>query len=657
MWADNETDLDLLGFDVLVDELVVALTEPRLLPLTVGVLGGWGSGKSSLLKIVRSELEAVDDQPYVCVDFSPWQYEDYGDVKAGLMRAVLEHCQPRATGAAQQQAAKLSRFSTRFASRARRLARTATLTAPAFAPALVGLVDPDTAASTVEAAKAAAGLTATVVGGALEQNSDQPSPADEIRDVEDFRKTFEAFVRDLDGVEAVVVFIDDLDRCLPDTVVDTFEAIRLFLNVPGAAYVVAASREIVETAIDSRYPELVREDGRGIGHQYLEKMLQLQVSVPPLSAAEAETYVNLLVSELHVDKDQFWPACAALRERGTDPFAPSYNATVAAELLGPAFTTALADDMAWATEITPALAGLGGNPRRIKRFLNDLTWRRRAAKRRGVELRHDVLAKLMVLEDQNSADFQTLFDWQIRADGPSPELVLAETLARDEPVPDDDMVDADGKADDNEAVPRSGRRPAKKTGTETNRDGAAIDIDPVRELATGWAGRPTTRAWLRLQPDLREVDLRRYFLYFRDRLVIGAAASKLRPDLQVLLGKLLSDVPLVARKALTDLEAAPTGDQDDVVLALLDTVARRPDGPALYASCEVAARLKRVAGPVCDSLSRLPHRSLTLPMVVGVAKRLVTVSEREDLFAGWRASPVETLAKAAVAATRPKATG
>ncbi len=83
MWADNETDLDLLGFDVLVDELVVALTKPCLLPLTVGVLGGWGSGKSSLLKIVRSELEAVDDQPYVCVDFSPWQYEDYGPDAGG----------------------------------------------------------------------------------------------------------------------------------------------------------------------------------------------------------------------------------------------------------------------------------------------------------------------------------------------------------------------------------------------------------------------------------------------------------------------------------------------------------------------------------------------------------------------------------------------
>jgi predicted KAP-like P-loop ATPase len=69
------------------------------------------------------------------------------------------------------------------------------------------------------------------------------------------------------------VFIDDLDRCLPETVVDTFEAIRLSLNAPKTAYVVAANQQVVESAIDSRYPELRRQDGTGVGADYLEKML------------------------------------------------------------------------------------------------------------------------------------------------------------------------------------------------------------------------------------------------------------------------------------------------------------------------------------------------------------------------------------------------
>src|SRR6202042_2041775 len=104
-------DVDLLRFDVLVDELVVALTDSRLLPLTVGVLGDWGSGKSSLLKIARHELEADEQKQYVCVGFSPWQYEDYDDVKAALMGAVLDACQAwAASQEAELQVGGLGRF-------------------------------------------------------------------------------------------------------------------------------------------------------------------------------------------------------------------------------------------------------------------------------------------------------------------------------------------------------------------------------------------------------------------------------------------------------------------------------------------------------------------------------------------------------------------
>jgi hypothetical protein len=73
MWPDDETDVDLLDFHFLVDGLVVvALTEPRLLPLTIGVLGDWGSGKSSLmgLGLCRAEGRGGGGTRYVCVRFS-----------------------------------------------------------------------------------------------------------------------------------------------------------------------------------------------------------------------------------------------------------------------------------------------------------------------------------------------------------------------------------------------------------------------------------------------------------------------------------------------------------------------------------------------------------------------------------------------------------
>src|SRR3954466_8326527 len=94
MWPDNETEIDLLGFEYLVDSLEVVLTDPRLLPVTVGVMGDWGSGKSSLMSMTARRLQRNDR--YVVVPFSPWRYEGHDDVKTALMANVLERLVARA---------------------------------------------------------------------------------------------------------------------------------------------------------------------------------------------------------------------------------------------------------------------------------------------------------------------------------------------------------------------------------------------------------------------------------------------------------------------------------------------------------------------------------------------------------------------------------
>ena len=150
MWADNETDIDLLGFDFLVDGLIVALTEPRLLPLTVGVLGDWGSGKSSLMRIVRQELESIgrpddpDRRRYVCVQFSPWQYEDYDDVKVALMSAVLDRLQPEIKPEDESRVSGLRQFVQGLRRRTRWLGRAAMKTVPAGATFAAHALDPTT---------------------------------------------------------------------------------------------------------------------------------------------------------------------------------------------------------------------------------------------------------------------------------------------------------------------------------------------------------------------------------------------------------------------------------------------------------------------------------------------------------------------------------
>ena len=72
--------------------------------------------------------------------------------------------------------------------------------------------------------------------------------------VRDFHKEFGELVIKL-GVKRLVVVVDDLDRCLPHNVIETLEAIRLFLSAPRTAFVIAADEALIREAVAYRFPE------------------------------------------------------------------------------------------------------------------------------------------------------------------------------------------------------------------------------------------------------------------------------------------------------------------------------------------------------------------------------------------------------------------
>jgi len=139
---------------------------------------------------------------------------------------------------------------------------------------------------------------------------------------------FHSVLRDLTGRKAgaedpkinLLFFIDDLDRCLPEKAVEMLEAIKLFLEVEGTAFVLALDDEVVERGIAHRYrdyadakhptawdsiayslkPERYREflglyaDNREepiTGHEYMEKIVHLQVRIPRVQEVDAKTYL------------------------------------------------------------------------------------------------------------------------------------------------------------------------------------------------------------------------------------------------------------------------------------------------------------------------------------------------------------------------------
>ncbi|MFD9400335.1 P-loop NTPase fold protein [Streptomyces sp. NPDC060011] len=650
MWSDNETDLDLLGFDFLVDELVVALTQPQLLPLTVGVLGGWGSGKSSLLKIVSAELGQMagpESGRYVVVSFSPWQYEGYEDIKTALMESVLtrlgslvEEETPEA-----EEVGRLHRMVDRLRRPARRLGRAALSVAPTGVAMAASLADPalgDMASAFTQ--QALAGVAPASSDGTDDNLPPQGEAEQLYVDVGTFRQRFSELLASLPQVSAVIVMIDDLDRCLPPTVVGTFEAIRLFLNVGKSAFVIAAHAEVVQAAIDMRYPGLGRPGTTGLGAEYLEKMLQVKVNIPALSAPEAETYMHLLLAQSHLDEASFTQVKDAVAQRRRQSaLAVALNAGLAAQTLGQQMPERLRSDMSWAAQTAPVLgSGLRGNPRQIKRFMNTLTLRLASAERRGTTLSPKVLAKLMVLEEQHLSDFQKLFDWQVQGPEAVNRLAAAERHVQpSSPAPAGDAGQPGGQPP---GTPQntSGRRGSsqRRAGTAPGAPAPDSSGGELDEEVRAWADKPHIAAWLLLDPPLAEVDLGPYFTFARARLTLAASTARLPAQVQELLGKLQSDVRGQRRAAVGSV-AESVSEQDLPVLVehLLQIVLRDPTGPAMDGALELAQAVPSVVPALCEALRMIPLDTLRSKLTTIVRRLPANDPSVVGLLDGWQNSP------------------
>ncbi|MFG6429843.1 P-loop NTPase fold protein [Roseateles sp. LYH14W] len=93
----------------------------------------------------------------------------------------------------------------------------------------------------------------------------------------------------------LIFLVDDLDRCLPDKAVEVLEAIKLFLEVEGCAFVLALDEEVIERGIAHRYRDYSLQGKEGMtpitGAEYLEKLVHLPVRLPRPTGAAAREFM------------------------------------------------------------------------------------------------------------------------------------------------------------------------------------------------------------------------------------------------------------------------------------------------------------------------------------------------------------------------------
>jgi hypothetical protein len=177
----------------------------------------------------------------------------------------------------------------------------------------------------------------------------------QVQSIEQFLEEFKGLIKKFtDDGRRVFVFIDDLDRCLPESALEIFEAIKLFLDAPGCAFVVALDRDVIRKALAVRY---ARQGEAALGQnfinpdEYIEKTISISFDVPRLSPDDAYELMKSF-------DEQKWILSEAQKNEQKDaPTEPQKDKQRG-------FLTAAQKKM--------IVDALGVNPRRVKRFMNNL---------------------------------------------------------------------------------------------------------------------------------------------------------------------------------------------------------------------------------------------------------------------------------------------
>ncbi|KVM90122.1 NTPase KAP [Burkholderia stagnalis] len=401
MWHDNETTVDYLNFGIVADACAKLLQQTRGEPISVGISGGWGAGKSSLVKMVGERLEGLNmpgDNSYVFVTFNPWLYQDFDSARSALLQLVgdkiLEEANDR-EGLRDKAVRLLKRIN---------VLRVVQLGGEAAATYLTGVP-----IGTIGRAMKRFGLLDSDKSDEGDKKEDKKDdgllkkaePLSLPNEIHEFRLALEALLEELKIT--LVVFVDDLDRCLPKTAISTLESIRLLLFIKRTAFVIAADNDFIKGAVRIHFAGTEIKDE--VATNYFDKLIQVPLHVPRLGVNEAKAYMALLLLQRECQdekfaEDKFAAAKDAVSKRLRDAWRGD-SVTLDFLEAQAAGNQNMVELMRLADGLAPLLTRSGavdGNPRLMKRFLNTVFLRSSLAEPQGIKLDLQALAKWHLVE-------------------------------------------------------------------------------------------------------------------------------------------------------------------------------------------------------------------------------------------------------------------
>jgi hypothetical protein len=259
---------DVLALGPFLRQLVSSI-EHTTTPFVYGILGDWGAGKTSILHMLRKRVEQLR-KPQITIWFNAWKYENEQNMVYPLLYAIRRSYEAEPA---------LHSVSPGFAKSFLKVLGGAALAltdlglrvvTKKFTDVAIGVKDVKDALERIEG-------DLNTLETACNNWVDQVHGLDEA-----FRELLAQYAADwakLKGTNAedmrFVIFVDDLDRCLPETVIHVLESVKNFLAVKQCVFVLGINPRVVAEGIRVKYKGLSVD-----GSRYLEKIINYSFYVP-----------------------------------------------------------------------------------------------------------------------------------------------------------------------------------------------------------------------------------------------------------------------------------------------------------------------------------------------------------------------------------------
>lgn len=546
MWSDQESDKDYLNFGEVSSLAVDILTVQSMLPVSIGIFGNWGAGKSSLLRLIEQEIESKEQKPLV-INFDSWLYQGYDDARISLLEVIAKKLDDSAKGnetLLQKTSNLLSRVNA-----FRAMGLLAEGVALAYGVPTGGLIskgvnsiekvlcslqgkDNINQADFQELKKTAKEGMETFNG--LIKKIPPTTPPQQI---DAFRKEYGEILKEMG--KPLIVIIDNLDRCLPTNAIHTLEAIRLFLFLPNTAFIIAADEGMIREAVAEYFK------GASDRHQidYIDKLIQVPIRVPRAGILEIRSYLFMLfASDSGISIEMLEKLRCGLEKSLQKSWQEAaIDKEAALTLIEKSEDIYFIKMFELADRIAPILATspfIQGNPRIVKRLLNVVKMRKKIADRRGISLDESIIAKLVIFERCTGADATADLYRLIDAELGKPKIF--------------ELIENDHS----ETLTANG-------------------------LPESWTKNETTAAfikkWSQLEPFLKDIDLRAAVYLSRETMPIGAYIVGLSPQGREALTTLIGISSLSSPTAQKVLKLLSLDEQVLVMEGLVNHLRQIPD--------------------------------------------------------------------------------